>query len=546
MALSTTSPYRQAHYVGEYANDAAANAAIASVGWSVGAGMLYYNTTLTALMYYNGTSWAQLGTATAPTWAAVLASGNTSGGTDVVLNNGGSGACSDLTTTPDAVAGGGSITLGPDLGGGGGNLTLQGGDATFQRKVTVTSGDELLVTGSSSFNVDAMSSGYYLDAISGRVGGTMTVSTVSGGAGTINIGDGSANDGYLNIKGTGGVGTLTVESGGLFVVNDITNTTLTGTPTTGNNAVNKTYVDNLIAGIRWKQPVVVRAQGNITLATPGASIDGVAMTAGDRFLADQQTTGTQDGIYVWNGAAVPATRASDAAVGASFANAAMFVEQGTNADTAWVCTNDSGSDVIGTDALTMVQFTGGASLTAGNGIDITGNVISVSLVSPSGLEFSGGDLRIDVATTNELSIDANGLNVEGVPSLFLINGVATSANVTAANLNTLTAGVASDAGSLHMHDGRYFTETELGSTTSGSEGASLIGTDTKTNLNNATTVEAALTELNTRNPPTRSSGAGTPVGVVTGIAGDIYVDTTNGIVYMHYGASNNTSWTVAG
>jgi hypothetical protein len=46
---------------------------------------------------------------------------------------------------------------------------------------------------------------------------------------------------------------------------------------------------------------------------------------------------------------------------------------------------------------------------------------------------------------------------------------------------------------LHQHDGRYFTETELGSTTSGSEGASLIGTDTKANLASATNVEDALT-----------------------------------------------------
>jgi hypothetical protein len=42
-------------------------------------------------------------------------------------------------------------------------------------------------------------------------------------------------------------------------------------------------------------------------------------------------------------------------------------------------------------------------------------------------------------------------------------------------------------------DARYRTQTELSSTTGGSEGAALVGTDTKTNLGSATTAEAALT-----------------------------------------------------
>jgi hypothetical protein len=46
-------------------------------------------------------------------------------------------------------------------------------------------------------------------------------------------------------------------------------------------------------------------------------------------------------------------------------------------------------------------------------------------------------------------------------------------------------------------DARYRTQTELSSTTASSEGASLIGTDTKTNLDDASTVEAALTYLDT-------------------------------------------------
>lgn len=46
--------------------------------------------------------------------------------------------------------------------------------------------------------------------------------------------------------------------------------------------------------------------------------------------------------------------------------------------------------------------------------------------------------------------------------------------------------------SLHTHDGRYYTETELGSTTSSSEGATLIGTADLSNLGSPANVQLAL------------------------------------------------------
>jgi len=96
---------------------------------------------------------------------------------------------------------------------------------------------------------------------------------------------------------------------------------------------------------------------------------------------------------------------------------------------------------------------------------------------------------------------------------------------------------------LHTHDDRYYTESEIGSTTGGSEGASLVGTDSKTNLNNATDVETALTELNTRNPSGRSTNAGNPNGVVSGAIGDFCFDTTNDIGYYNIDGTNS-GWVV--
>ena len=92
----------------------------------------------------------------------------------------------------------------------------------------------------------------------------------------------------------------------------------------------------------------VRAPGNVTLATPGASVDGVAMAAGQKFWADAQTTTTQDGLYVWNGAGVPATRAPEVPVGFRASGLLVSIAEGTDAGTVRQVTNAAGADVVGT------------------------------------------------------------------------------------------------------------------------------------------------------------------------------------------------------
>jgi hypothetical protein len=113
-------------------------------------------------------------------------------------------------------------------------------------------------------------------------------------------------------------------------------------------------------------------------------------------------------------------------------------------------------------------------------------------------------------------------------------------HLTATQLSGLTGG---NDTTLHTHDGRYFTESELGSVVAASEGASLIGTDTKTNLNNATTVEVALTYLTGQDPAKRSSGADNPNGVVAGVVGDVYIETTRDLVYTNVTGAN-TGWVI--
>lgn len=132
------------------------------------------------------------------------------------------------------------------------------------------------------------------------------------------------------------------------------------TPTLANELVNKSYVDNAFAQIQdAKDAVDAASTGNIDLSAPGATIDGVTMAAGDRFLAKDQTDPVENGIYVWNGDAVPATRADDfngvAPAGLVSKGAFTWAVGGTqNARTGWILTT-ANPITIDTTALTFAE-----------------------------------------------------------------------------------------------------------------------------------------------------------------------------------------------
>lgn len=110
----------------------------------------------------------------------------------------------------------------------------------------------------------------------------------------------------------------------------------TGTIINLPNAVNPqspatlAQVNALVEGLAWKDNVVVATQANINLAAPGATVDGITMVAGDRFLARAQTTQPDNGIYIWNGAAVAATRSLDGTDVPELKNAVTTVDSGTS------------------------------------------------------------------------------------------------------------------------------------------------------------------------------------------------------------------------
>lgn len=113
--------------------------------------------------------------------------------------------------------------------------------------------------------------------------------------------------------------------------------------TTAQEPATLAQVRSFVEGLAWKDSVRVKTQGNIDLSAPGATIDGISMSAGDRVLVASQTTVSQNGIYVWTGASTPATRALDASTFAELEAAVVGVEEGTDTGTQWRQTQVNGT-----------------------------------------------------------------------------------------------------------------------------------------------------------------------------------------------------------
>ncbi|MGH8710130.1 MAG: hypothetical protein ACREVA_02245 [Burkholderiales bacterium] len=124
--------------------------------------------------------------------------------------------------------------------------------------------------------------------------------------------------------------------------------------TAAGHPVTFTQLNSAIEGLAWKDSCRVATQSNIDLSSPGATIDGITMATSDRMLVKEQTTTANNGIYLWNGAAIPATRSLDTNTATELEQATTTVEEGTSAGTTYRQTNTNFT--LGSDAVTWVTF----------------------------------------------------------------------------------------------------------------------------------------------------------------------------------------------
>lgn len=131
-----------------------------------------------------------------------------------------------------------------------------------------------------------------------------------------------------------------------------------GAPTAGSNdAARIIDIENAIANLnsifKTKPNARAATTANINLSSPGATHDTIALNINEILFVRVQTDNTQNGLYTFNGAAVPLTRILQMDSWAEIPGAFFAVEEGaTFSDTLWLCTANQG----GTLGITPVPF----------------------------------------------------------------------------------------------------------------------------------------------------------------------------------------------
>ena len=260
----------------------------------------------------------------------------------------------------------GPITLGGKLGiaYGGTNLTTIGATGT-----TLVSNGTALAYG---YPAQATSlSGGTLGQVPYQSAPGVTAWSGPGAANTYLAGNGIAAPTWKAAQTTLGTTVLTL-NGTTTVLNGLTGQTMAAAygPAAGQDVATKAYVDSVAVAVNRIAPVECATVANITTFpfTGLAAIDGYTPVAGDRILVKNQTTSSQNGV--WVAAAGNWTRATDLDQPTEFTSASVFVLNGTvNKDTSWIQTLTV--TTVGTSAQNWLQQTGLYNYVAGTGITIS-------------------------------------------------------------------------------------------------------------------------------------------------------------------------------
>lgn len=380
--------------------------------------------------------------------------------------------------------------------------------------VSAIAGTGLEADGSANLRLAAQGNG-----IAGGAGSTLSVDSDTETGGNIQgvnvtangvgvdisaiAGTGLAADGSANLAIDEATGSVTFTGGTWTFPVDVLQ--VTGSPNSANDAVNKNYVDNVAAGLSWKDPVTAKDYlGTRTIA----QIDALSPTSGQTVVAGDAGTpsaGTSDALVAgsvaefdgtsWkqlvagSGGFVPdgtrlivhdetVTLFSPLADGTDESKLAVF-DGTTNTPTLTTAADGDASLVSGNGSVNentaftydsgtaaWVQFTGGGSLTAGDGIDIAANVVSVDLLASGGLkivstelgvepaDFAGTGLEDDGSDNLRIATQGNGLTGGGGTTLSVlaandsvgVTGSGVEASVPSASNKNMTASTTSSDG----------------------------------------------------------------------------------------------------
>jgi hypothetical protein len=250
------------------------------------------------------------------------------------------------------------------------------------------------------------------------------------------------------------IGAITPATG-VFTNIATTTGTISTAPVGATDIANKQYVDFYAAGLSWKQPVKTATSANITRSGL-QTINGVAVVAGDRVLVKDQSTASENGIYV--ASATAWTYAVGADDWAEYVGAIVFVVEGSLTGTAWYCTAQPGG-TLGVTAMNWSNFSVASSYTAGTGLTLIGTQFSITNTGVSAAIYGSASSVPVVAfnaqgqatsvTNTSIAINGNQITSGTIDSARLsgsytgITGLGTLVNLSVTN--TITGSISGNA-----------------------------------------------------------------------------------------------------
>lgn len=227
-------------------------------------------------------------------------------------------------------------------------------------------------------------------------------------------------------------------------------------------------ITNLTNGSGLTQSSRANSGVGATLTNSGTqaalSIDGVALTAGNRVLVSEQVNQAQNGIYVVSNAGSGSsnwvlTRATDAdkyipnsTQGIGYGDF-FFVQSGDLGAGKSYVMNSLGVIIIGTDAIDFAQFADTKIYTAGTGLTLDGTQFSITNTAITTGTYGNGD-RVGQFTVNQQGQLTFAQDIVIAANAANLSGTALNTNIVSSNLTSVgTLGNLTVAGNISATSG---------------------------------------------------------------------------------------------
>ena len=206
-----------------------------------------------------------------------------------------------------------------------------------------------------------------------------------------------------------GLGTISTQASNSVTISGGSITGL-GAPSSGSDAATKTYVDDLVAGLKTRIICRAATTANVTLSSDlqnGDTLDGITLATGNRVLVKNQSTASQNGVYTVVASGTASRDTDFDAIGELAGQLVIIQEGSTNAEKMFLCTTDSDAS-LGSDTITFTEVqpanVGDVTLT---GTQTLTNKTLTSPVISDIVSVSNGDINLTPNGTGHVTIKGN-------------------------------------------------------------------------------------------------------------------------------------------